>query len=78
MKIGMEVVRNSQEALSTHNLIILRNFKYWLKLLISHKKVPAYQVLFSLLIIFFLNKIFFYMANRRCLTTNKKIDDICK
>ena len=39
MKLVREPLRNSFEALSTQNLIILRNFQYWPKVFVSYKKI---------------------------------------
>ncbi len=43
MKIVMEPLRNSKETLSTQNLIILGNFQYWTKFLVSYKKYVYFK-----------------------------------
>ena len=47
IKLVTEPLRNLQETLSTQNLIILRNFHYLARFLVSYKKVRQVKNIFS-------------------------------
>ena len=43
-KTFMEPLTNLQDTLSTENLIILRDFQYWPKFLVSYGKIREFKI----------------------------------